>query len=253
MEYEVSARSHPGKVRDNNEDAYFTTLREGFFLVADGMGGHRAGEVASAMCRDTVRQALEKATSFDNPEEVIRKAFELAHEQIRAESDKCEERKGMGCTVVFLMLRDQKFYIAHVGDSRVYLCRKGEFKQMTRDHSYVEELFMRGLISAEEKANHPYKNQITRYIGAKQKLEVDIVSGPVWNNDIFLLCTDGLTDAIDPNNIAKIVNDHGEKIEPMAEGLQQLALDNGARDNVTLVVTRVIAKKTSFFKKLLGW
>lgn len=253
MDYEVSARTHQGKVRDNNEDAYFTTAREGMFLVADGMGGHRAGEVAAAICRDTIKDQLLAVKSFDHPEEVIRAAFGTAQDQIVAEAAKAEERKGMGCTAVFLLLRDQRFYCAHVGDSRVYLFRRGEMKQMTRDHSYVEELFIRGLISEEEKANHPYKNQITRYLGSKQKLEVDIISGPVWNNDLFLLCTDGLPDAVEPAKIAEIMGKHDSNPEAIAKELEATALENGARDNVTVAVVRVIAKKTSFFKKLLGW
>ncbi|MBF0501075.1 MAG: Stp1/IreP family PP2C-type Ser/Thr phosphatase [Candidatus Riflebacteria bacterium] len=252
MEYKAFGKTDMGKVRSNNEDAIFSTDRDGVFLVADGMGGHKAGEVASAMARDILSARLVQQKSADNLEPAIREAFLDANEQIRLKSTENAEQQGMGCTCVLLMLREQTFFLAHVGDSRIYLFRKGDFKQMTRDHSYVEELFIRGLITEDEKIDHPYKNQITRYIGCNQKLEVDITSGPVWNGDMFLLCSDGLTDMVPLPRLKELFVKH-EEPQPLVETLIAEALEAGGRDNVSAIVAKITSKKTSFFKKILGW
>lgn len=241
-----------GKVRTNNEDALFSTDRDGVFLVADGMGGHNAGEVASAMTRDILSERLVQEKAAENLEAAIRDAFLDVNEQVRKKAAVSPDQQGMGCTCVLMMLREQNFFLAHVGDSRIYLFRKGDFKQMTRDHSYVEELFIRGLITEEEKIDHPYKNQITRYIGCSQKLEVDITSGPVWNGDIFLLCTDGLTDMVPLPRLKELFTRYDDP-QSLVEALVAEALEGGGRDNVSAVVVKVTSKKTSFFKKILGW
>lgn len=252
MEYKVFGRSDVGKVRSNNEDAFLTTNKEGFFLVADGMGGHKAGEVASSITRDVISSKLTEQSAGDNIEALIREAFLTANEKVRATASANTDQQGMGCTCVLLMLRDQNFFVAHVGDSRIYLFRKGQLKQVTRDHSYVEELFIRGLINEEEKKGHPYRNQITRYIGCSSKLEVDITSGPVWNGDVFLLCSDGLTEEVKDDKLEEIFS---KNLDPDATAnmLVEEALKNGGKDNVSVVIVQVTSKKTSFFKKLLGW
>lgn len=252
MEYKVYGKSDMGKVRTNNEDAFFTTEKEGIFLIADGMGGHKAGEVASAMAKDIISQKLSKISATENIENALRDAFLEANNQVRDVAAANKDNEGMGCTCVVLILRDQNFFLAHVGDSRGYLYRKNSLKQITRDHSYVEELFIRGLISEEEKIDHPYKNQITRYIGCSQKLEVDITSGPIWNGDVFLLCTDGLSEEVVEESLQKIFDKNLEPQETV-DNLILEALNHGGKDNTTAVVVKVISKKTSFFKKILGW
>ena len=252
MEYKAFALTNVGKVRKNNEDSYFSTDRDGVFIVADGMGGHKAGEVASGMAKEIISSKLLGLTSADNLENSIREAFLEANEKVRTTAKESADREGMGSTCVLLMLREQNFYLAHVGDSRIYMFRKGDLKQMTRDHSFVEELFIRGLISEAEKADHPYRNQITRFVGCSQKLEVDITSGPVWNGDTFLLCTDGLTEMVEVPRIKEILEKDLDPKETV-EMLVNEAMNNGARDNVTVVIVRITSKKTSFFKKLLGW
>lgn len=252
MEYKAFGRSDVGKVRSNNEDAFFTTDKDGIFLVADGMGGHKAGEVASSLTKQVITAKLSLPDAGDNVEAHIREAFLSANEKVRMTATSNTDQQGMGCTCVLLMLREQNFFIAHVGDSRVYLFRKGQFKQVTRDHSYVEELFIRGLITEDEKKGHPYRNQITRYIGCSTKLEVDITSGPVWNGDVFLLCSDGLTEEVQDQKLEEIF---ALNLDPDATAnmLIEEALKNGGRDNVSVIVVQVTSKKTSFFKKLLGW
>ena len=252
MEYIAYGKTDVGKKRQNNEDTFFTTDRDGLFLVADGMGGHKSGEVASAMTRDILSQKLASIKGSDSLEAKIREAFLEANEQVRQKAASGSEFTGMGCTCVLLMLREQEFHMAHVGDSRIYLMRKGNFKQMTRDHSYVEELFIRGLITEEEKKDHPYRNQITRYIGCSQKLEVDITSGPVWNGDTFLLCSDGLSEMVSVNRMKELFEQKSAPKE-IGDALIDEALANGGVDNVTAVIAQVTSKKTSFFKKILGW
>ena len=252
MEYKAFALSDMGKVRSNNEDTFFCTDWEGFFLVADGMGGHKAGEVASAMTRDLISEKLRTTKGAENLDTLIREAFLEANTKVHGKALKGTDCEGMGCTCVVLMLREQSFFLAHVGDSRAYLLRKGELKQMTRDHSYVEELFIRGLITEEEKVDHPYKHQITRYVGCTSKLEVDISSGPVWNGDLFLVCTDGLSEMVAPEKMKEILQAHSDP-QDSAKMLIAEALEAGGKDNVTAVVVQVMSKKTSFFKKILGW
>ncbi|MBF0409120.1 MAG: Stp1/IreP family PP2C-type Ser/Thr phosphatase [Candidatus Riflebacteria bacterium] len=252
MEYKAYGKTDVGKVRSNNEDAIFVTEKEGVFLVSDGMGGHKAGEIASEMSRDIISAALLEIKTSQNLENSIREAFLKANQQVRDKSTESKDFQGMGCTCITLMLREQNFFLAHVGDSRVYLFRRGELKQMTRDHSYVEELFIRGLISEEEKKDHPYKNQITRYIGCSQKLEVDITSGPVWNGDVFLMCTDGLSEMVPQNTIKEIFLKSND-VKTTVETLVDEALKNGGKDNVSAVAVQITSKKTSFFKKYLGW
>jgi PPM family protein phosphatase len=245
-------QSDVGRKRQNNEDAFFVAEAEGVFMVGDGMGGHKAGEVASGITRDVLQQRLLTLQDGSSIEEVIREAFLAANDKVRAEAETNEEQRGMGCTCAVLVIRGDSFYCAHVGDSRIYLFRKQELKQVTRDHSYVEELFIRGLITEEEKVDHPYRNQITRYIGCSQKLDVDITSGPIANGDLFLLCSDGLTEEISDPELQEILARQLEPEKTVAELIQK-ALDHGAHDNVTTIVARVVGKKTSFFKKILGW
>lgn len=252
MDYKYFAISDMGKVRTNNEDAYFATEKSGVFMVADGIGGHKSGEVASSKTRAILYQRLAQLPAGEPLEPLLREAFLEANAKVREHASSSADCEGMGCTCAVLALRDNEFSLAHVGDSRIYLFRKGALKQVTRDHSYVEELFIRGLITEEEKVDHPYKHQITRYIGSSAKLEVDITSGPVYNGDVFLLCSDGLTDEVGPEKMQQIFERNLDPKET-AEAMVQEALAAGGHDNVTVVVVKITGKKTSFFKKILGW
>ncbi|MDD3147879.1 MAG: protein phosphatase 2C domain-containing protein, partial [Candidatus Riflebacteria bacterium] len=152
MRYSAFGKTHVGKVRDHNEDSFFVSENGGFFIVSDGMGGLSSGEVASQITRDTISEYLEKSNDPSAPlEQILRSAFNLANKNVRKMLEEHPSSKGMGCTCVVLAFRDNDFYIAYVGDSRIYLYRNNVLKQITRDHSYVEELFLRGLITAEEK------------------------------------------------------------------------------------------------------
>ncbi|GAB4283371.1 MAG: Stp1/IreP family PP2C-type Ser/Thr phosphatase [Candidatus Rifleibacteriota bacterium] len=253
LRYSAYGTTNIGKVREHNEDAFYVSDKGGFFIVSDGMGGLAAGEVASRITKETISKILEESfATAKSVEALLKKAFLQANAAVRKALDESSRKKGMGCTCVVLAFRDNDFFIAYVGDSRIYLYRSGKLKQITRDHSYVEELFLRGLISEEEKKDHPYKNTITRYVGHADTLEVDISSGPVSNNDTFLLCSDGLSGEVDDSEIERILGAETEP-EKQVNALVEKALENGGGDNITAIVVKVEKKSPGFFKKLLGW
>lgn len=253
MQYSAFGATDIGKVRDHNEDAFFVSEKKGFFIVADGMGGLEAGEIASEITKETISLILnEKLEQAQSVEALIKEAFVKANLDVRKALTEKNAKKGMGCTCVVLVLKDNDFFVGYVGDSRIYLMRSRKLKQLSRDHSYVEELFVRGLISEDEKKDHPYKNSITRYVGHAEKIDVDISAGPISNKDTFLLCSDGLTGEVEDPDIEKILSESDSPENKVAKLINQ-ALNNGGGDNVTAVVVTVDRKKPGFFKKLLGW
>jgi protein phosphatase len=253
VRYSAFGATNVGKVRDHNEDAFYVSPEGGYFIVSDGMGGLAAGEIASAVTRETIIECFENSfASTDSVEKLMKEAFSKANEAVRKKLSETNAKKGMGCTCVVLAFRDNDFFVGYVGDSRIYLFRSGKLKQLTRDHSYVEELFLRGLITEEEKKDHPYKNSITRYVGHAEQIEVDISSGPVSNGDEFLLCSDGLTGEVEDKGIEDILKSKPEP-EAQANALVEQALENGGGDNVTVVVVKVEKKSPGFFKKLFNW
>jgi len=253
VHYSVFGATHVGKVRDHNEDSFFVSENGNFFLVSDGMGGLAAGELASKITRDTISEFFsDQLEKTDSVEKTIRMAFEKANAKVRKAMPEVSAAKGMGCTCVALVFKENDFFIGYVGDSRIYLYRKSLLKQITRDHSYVEELFMRGLITAEEKKDHPYKSSITRYVGHADSIEVDISSGPVANDDVFVLCSDGLTGEVEDDQIQAVCAEN-LTMEASVGKLVNLALENGGRDNITVVSVKVEKKKPGFFRKLFSW
>lgn len=254
MQYRAFGKTDPGKVRANNEDTFICLETEGVFLVADGMGGHKGGEKAAAIAKEVFLQRIPQLGSPDqgNVEGALRDAFIEANTKVREQAATNPEFSGMGCTCAVVTLHAGNFHLAHVGDSRIYLFRQDTIRQVTRDHSYVEELFTRGLISENEKADHPYRHQITRYIGIAQKLDVDITSEPVRDGDSFLLCSDGLSEEVSPDQMQQILAKNLTAKETV-DMLIDAALTNGGRDNVTAVVVKTTAKKSGFFRKFFGW
>lgn len=253
MRYSAFGATNIGKVRKHNEDAFYVSPQGGYFIVSDGMGGLAAGEIASAITRETIIECFENSfVNTNSVEKLMKDAFSKANAAVRKQVSETNTKKGMGCTCVVLAFRDNNFFVSYVGDSRVYLFRSGKLKQLTRDHSYVEELFLRGLITEEEKKDHPYKNTITRYIGHTEKIEVDTFSGPVLNGDEFLLCSDGLTGEVEDKQIEEILKSKSEPTKQVNALIEQ-ALENGGHDNITVVVVKVEKKAMGFFKKLFNW
>ena len=229
----VFQATHVGKVRNNNEDALIVIEPE-TFVVADGMGGASAGEVASQMLVDSVKQFLTKNPPPWN-EKLLSQAILLANDKILNRARLNLELRGMGTTATILSLDGGTAYFAHVGDSRLYLLRDNNLAQITEDHSYVETLVRQGEITPEEARFHPMKNVLTQAVGAIAEIEIDSSNFPVQSGDIFLLCTDGLTNMVEDELIAEILLGASNP----ADALIDAALSNGGKDNVSVIVAGV--------------
>lgn len=235
MRYSFYGDTNVGKVRDHNEDAFLTSDAFVFGMVSDGMGGLAAGEVASQTTKDSVLATFENAKPEDSLTHIVNEAITLANTNVRKTQRENPEAKGMGCTCVLLAFRNHDYCLGYVGDSRIYRYRDNQLQQLTTDHSYVEELFRRGLIKEEEKATHPYKNSITRYVGHEDQVEVDISTGALKPGDRFILCSDGLHGEVSDSQMAAILRDNMNPQE-CVQKLIQAALDHGGKDNVSVVL-----------------
>jgi serine/threonine protein phosphatase PrpC len=210
------------------------------FLVADGMGGHAAGEVASRIAASTIEEILSsKEATEEKPEELLRRAAEEANLRIFETQRERQEYAGMGSTLTALSFRNDHYYIAHVGDSRAYRLRDGVLDQLTRDHSLVWHLFENGVLQKEDLSSHPQKNLITRSIGPHPHVEIDLERGEAHNGDVYLLCSDGLTDVVSDNGIQTMLSDAKKTPQEIGEDLVKAAIQGGGPDNVTVVVLRL--------------
>lgn len=224
-------RTDVGKVRANNQDAPIVSEKLRLYGVADGMGGHKGGEVASTSARDDLLRELEGKTPSVA---ALSGAIEEVNRQIYHQQEHDDALTGMGTTLSVLWMSDNFVYIGHVGDSRVYLLRDGEFKQMTLDHSLVEQLVREGVLTEEEAQNHPMRNIITRAIGTDESVEVDVVVEERRKDDLWLACSDGLHGLVDDRQMRDALRQYAP--EKAADVLLKAALDAGGRDNVTLVI-----------------
>ena len=230
----ATMRTDIGRKRKQNEDAAWFDEKRGVFVVADGMGGHLAGEVASQMAIDAVRRmaARHKKPSVD----LLKKTVLGAHERIYLHAQGHAECAGMGTTISMMWRGGGYMYIAHVGDSRIYRLRDGHMEQITQDHSLVQELVNQGVLTPELAAHHPMRNVITRAVGTDEGVDVDLFTKERKLGDIWLLCTDGLSGMVPDEDIARILRTKAP--EAAADALLQTALDNGGRDNVTFVILK---------------
>ena len=228
----ATLRTDVGKVRKQNEDAAWLDEKRAVFAVADGMGGHKAGEVASAMAIAAIKaMAVEhRAPSAA----ALKDAVNAAHEAIAAHAKAHEECAGMGTTLSVLWRGGNYVYIAHVGDSRIYRLRSGKLEQITQDHSLVQELVTAGLITRQQARTHSRRNIITRALGTEGDNTPDILVTDVKKGDIFLLCSDGLTEMVEDEAIEKTLLENA--LEQAADSLIAQALAAGGRDNVSLVL-----------------
>jgi PPM family protein phosphatase len=240
LHIEYGSRSDQGRVRTSNEDSYAASAKNRLFLVADGMGGHAAGEVASQIAASTVEEvvALNSGPEW-KPEDVLRHAAAEANSRIYEAARIKREFAGMGSTLTILSFRDNHYYIAHVGDSRAYLLRDGVLDQLTRDHSLVWHLLESGVLRKDELSSHPQKNLITRSIGPHPSVEIDLERGEAREGDVFLLCSDGLTDVVSDEDICRILSDAGKPSQDIGDTLVNTANQHGGPDNVTVVVVRL--------------
>jgi serine/threonine-protein phosphatase Stp1 len=227
---ESGAKTHTGCVRDHNEDAFVAREEVGLWVVADGMGGHEGGEWASAKIVEKLDE-LELPTDFDAACVAIAEAIRKANRAIIVEARR--RAKQMGSTVVALLLRDDRYALLWVGDSRGYLLRDGEMRQLTRDHTQVQEMVARGIMSPEDAIGHPMGHILSRAVGVRDEVEVDMVTGEVAPGDIYLICSDGLHGYVEETEVVRLLSQGAP--EEAAEQLVELTLAKGAPDNVTVI------------------
>jgi PPM family protein phosphatase len=240
----VAARSDVGIVRSGNEDSYFADANghRGLFIVADGMGGHAAGEVASEMAVQILTRELGGLRGVAGSdvvklmERALKRTNAAIYERTLAEIDK----QGMGTTASVLVISRGRYLIGQIGDSRVYLLRDGNLRQITKDHSYVQEQVDAGFLTPEQARYHPYSNVITRCVGAGETVEPDVYSGEVRVGDLFLVASDGLTGMVDDRRLQQLLL---ARVAPdrLIHALISEANGRGGLDNITAIVVQVLS------------
>ena len=229
---EFGHSTHVGLRREHNEDTYYADAELGLWLVADGMGGHEHGEVASALARDTVMREIRSGST-------LAQAVQLADEEIIKHSSKKAEALPMGTTIAAIRLNTNDYEICWVGDSRIYMWN-GELKQLSQDHSYVQELIAQGAITHEQARTHPHRNVVTQALGVTdpQSLRVDTIRGTLQAGMQILLCSDGLTEEVDDADIAAVLSRDDLSAQECVDHLILAALDGGGSDNITVILIR---------------
>jgi len=226
-----------GLVRKTNEDSYICEPPH-LFVVADGMGGHVAGEIASALATTTVSRYIRENAGASNYEELLKLAIMQANTSIYQLSQSKEEFNGMGTTITAVYVDGDTVYWGHVGDSRIYLLRNGEFSQITNDHSLVWELVQSGTITRDEAQIHPQRNMLTRAAGTSCLIKID--TGVIlWESgDILLMCTDGLTNMVSEQDIYNLIKDRQGNLESIVNQLVVQAKHAGGFDNITTILLK---------------
>ncbi|KAF3998563.1 Stp1/IreP family PP2C-type Ser/Thr phosphatase [Glaciimonas immobilis] len=250
LRFEFYAKTDVGRVRPENEDAVAISESLQLAILADGMGGYNAGEVASNIAVTTIMDAvqqllLENEYSHPDDQPAVRRlclmqAVRKANTAIIESARQQPEYRGMGTTVVLAWFQEDCVSIAHVGDSRAYLIRNGEMRQLTRDHSVVQEQITAGLLKPEQAAIATNRNIITRAVGVAQQLKVDIDEHAIQAGDLFILCSDGLTDRLSSAQILVIINFADRDIATASDRLVEAANDNGGQDNISVILINVM-------------
>lgn len=238
----MSGGTDVGRMRDHNEDAIAWDARSGLALLADGMGGHNAGEVASNIAIEMLGRQLNEVGEDEIGREVaVHNAVADANSAIFDKSASQPLYQGMGTTLVLTLFRGNSLTVGHVGDSRIYRLRGGALERLTADHSLLQELVAGGFMTEEEAQASVSKNVITRALGIEHTVEVEVGHHAIAAGDVYLLCSDGLTDMADDNAIAHLLMEYGDNPQTAAAALVQLANRNGGKDNISVVVVRVVA------------
>ena len=228
-----------GKKRKTNQDFVYTSEQQvgmlpNLFLVADGMGGHNAGDYASKFTVETIVEEIRTATE-KNPEEILKKAIETANDKVLRMAGENPELEGMGTTIVAAVCEGEELFVANVGDSRLYVENSREIIQVTRDHSWVEEMVQRGGIPRAEARNNEHKNIITRAVGPEETVRIDYFKVALEEGDIILMCTDGLTNMLEDEEIRMILESSRDIVEK-AEKLVWAANERGGSDNISVIL-----------------
>jgi len=260
--------SDTGRVREHNEDTIAHDSEMGLIVLADGMGGYNAGEVASGIAVKTVTNLVREAvklqdlsvtdpsTGLSRPAIILRDAIQRANKIIYQTARSQAQCEGMGTTVVAALFYDNKISIAHVGDSRLYRVRGNDIEQVTLDHSLLQELVDRGFYSPEEAQRASNKNYVTRALGVENMVEVEMQEHPVHKGDVYLLCSDGLSDMIGDDDMAVTVNTFGNNPNSVTQHLVKMANDNGGKDNISVVLAHVLDSfpaQHGIFDRILKW
>ena len=235
-----SSQTNRGRVRTSNEDSLVENGETGLFLVADGMGGHAAGEIASQLTASTLDDWIRTHGEDQGPlAEVMRLGAQEANARVFDAQRADHSLAGMGSTLTALLFRGRHYCIAHAGDSRAYRLRGGILDQLTRDHSLVWPLYENGMMQKSELIRHPQKNLITRSIGSHPQVDIDILEGEGLARDIYLLCSDGLTDTVSEERICEALSDPHKTLREIADFLVTAANQEGGPDNITAVVIKL--------------
>jgi serine/threonine protein phosphatase PrpC len=249
---EIATCTDPGMVRSHNEDSIAADAANGLVVLADGMGGYNAGEVASGMATTVIvtemRRFLtgvkphdvEKGSSEEVAARLVREQVLTANTSIYQAAQSQPQYAGMGTTLVVCLFYDNRVLVAHLGDSRLYMLRDGKFRQMTRDHSLLQEQIDSGIITAEQAKNAAHKNLVTKALGIDPTVEPEIHEYPTKIGDVYLLCSDGLCDMVEDEDIGMTLQALGGNLKLAAQQLVQMANDNGGRDNVSVILVRVL-------------
>lgn len=254
-----------GQVRKKNEDSISQDDQLGLAILADGMGGHLGGEIASSLSVDSILQVVQD--TIDNPPDdensefsheslCLKKAVEHANQLVHSTQMSQPELKGMGTTIVAALFYNNQVSIAHIGDSRCYLFRKNTLEQITKDHSLLQELIDRGFYTPEEAKKSTNKNLVTRALGIDAFATPDIQENIVLVGDTFLLCSDGLTDLVEDEFIGLTLERFSDNLEMAAKHLISKANHNGGKDNISVMLCTInddFSIKTSWFNKLVNW
>jgi len=261
---EVVTATHPGMVRSHNEDSIAADAEIGLAVLADGMGGYNAGEVASGIAVDLIQAEMKKELSGGNPrdlngqgaEQLIVEKSTRANAAIFQAAQNEPQYAGMGTTLVVALWHDNMMSVGHIGDSRLYRLREGALQQVTRDHSLLQEQIDSGMITKEQARHSQNKNLVTRAVGIDPEVETEIHSYPVQAGDIYVLCSDGLNDMVTDEDIELTLSSLQANLPLAAQQLVQQACDNGGRDNVSVILVRVrkdFSARTSLLDKLKSW
>lgn len=261
---QVATATHPGMVRSHNEDSIAADAQIGLAVLADGMGGYNAGEVASGIAVELIRTELKKALSGvdlaeidnQNAERLIEEHATRANTAIFRAAQSQPQYSGMGTTLVVALWHDNQLTVGHIGDSRLYRLRGEALEQITRDHSLLQEQIDSGMITREQARHSQNKNLVTRAVGIDPEVDTEVHTYSVQPGDVYLLCSDGLSDMVTDEDVQLTLSSLQSNLPLAAQQLVQQANDNGGRDNVSVILVRVVKdypSRTGWLDKVKAW
>jgi protein phosphatase len=239
MSLRAASNTDPGKVRHHNEDRIFVDCELGLLVVADGMGGHQGGETASAIAVTTISSNLREGIARgDSPDSLIRSSIQRADLEIRRQATENPDLRGMGTTLVLAICGAEGILLAHVGDSRAYLLHAGQLSRLTEDHSLIEQMIRRGEITQREARHHRLRSIVTRSLGNQADAEPEVQRVPWSPGDYLLLCSDGLSNMLDPPLLRQLVVQGGDDLSRTCNRLVEAANRKGGTDNISVILAR---------------